>query len=214
MKRIVAIGLVVLVAFATGAWAGKPCTIGVKGGVNIASVGGADADSIGSDSRTGFTGGAFMQVDLSKSAAVRLEALYIQKGAKSSASGIDATAKLDYVEFPILLVGQIPASESATFSAFAGPVLGFNTSAKVEATANILGYSVSGSVDIKDQIASFEFGLAFGLGASFDAGPVDIVVDGRYNLGLTTIDDSGNEDVKNQGFAFMAGVGFPVGSAQ
>ncbi|HET6463506.1 MAG TPA: hypothetical protein VFH33_06875 [Candidatus Krumholzibacteria bacterium] len=92
-----------------------------------------------------------------------------------------------------------------------GPVLGFNTGASLEV---ILGDLFTSSVDIKDQIAAFEFGLAFGLGASFDAGPVDIVLDGCYTLGMTTIDDSGNLDGKNRGFAFMAGVGFPVGGAE
>jgi hypothetical protein len=51
-------------------------------------------------------------------------------------------------------------------------------------------------------------------------GSVSIEVDGRYQLGLTTVDDglgqaldisAGDLDIKNQGWVFMAGVGFPVG---
>ena len=188
-------------------------TVGFKGGFALADVGGDDVASDEAGTRTGFAGGMFAQLDVSKSFGVRLEGLYHMKGASVDSAGVNATLQLDYIEFPLLLVGQVPASESATLSAFAGPVIGFNTTGKIEGSAG--GFTAA--VDIKDYIASFEFSLAFGLGAAFDAGPVLITLDGRYQLGLTTVDDglsgtSENQDVKNQGWVFMAGVGFPVGN--
>ncbi|HEX5133333.1 MAG TPA: porin family protein, partial [Candidatus Krumholzibacteria bacterium] len=153
--------------------------------------------------------------DVSDRFGIRLEALYHMKGASEDSAGVAATVKLDYLEFPVLVVGQVPVSESATLSAFAGPVVAFNTKGELAASAS----GVSGAVDIKDYIASFEFSLAFGLGASFDAGSVVIDLDGRYQLGLTSVDDGLGQvlgsatdlDIKNQGWAFMAGIGFPVG---
>lgn len=187
-------------------------TIGFKGGLALADLGGDDVDSDEIGIRTGFVGGGFAQVDMSEKFGVRLEALYHMKGASEDSANVEATIKLDYLEFPVLLVAQLPASESATVSAFAGPVIAFNTKAEIEGSAG----GFTGSVDIKDFVASFEFALAFGLGASFDVGSAKITLDGRYQLGMTTVDDglsgtSEDLDVKNQGWAFMAGVGFPVG---
>ncbi len=212
MKREIIFGVVVagLLGATVQAGAATNCTFGVKGGVGMANLGGADADSFATDSRNGFVGGLFLQADMSKSFGVRLEGLYNMKGASDSESGVDATIKLDYIEFPILLVGQMPASETVTLSAFAGPTLGFNINSEVE--VSYLG--VSGSADIED-VAGFEFGLAFGAGADFDMGSWSIVFDARYALGLTTIDSSSdNADVKNQQWVIMAGVGLPVGGSK
>lgn len=212
MKPTALLGSIVagLLCVSVHAHAVTHCTIGVKGGMSIANVGGDDADSVATDSRNGFAGGAFFQADVSKNFGVRVEALYTMKGASDTSEGFDATFKFDYFEFPILLVGQVPASESVTLSAFVGPTLGFNV--KSEAEVTFLG--VTGSQDIED-IASFEFGIAFGAGVTFDMGSFSIVVDGRYAMGMTTIDDSDdNLDVKNQGFIAMAGIGFPIGGAE
>jgi hypothetical protein len=191
--------------------------VGFKGGLAIADLTGDDVDSDSTDTRTGFVGGGFAQMDLSRNFGVRLEALYHMKGAEGK--GINSTWKLDYFEFPLLLVGKLPASETVSVSAFAGPVLGLNTNAEIEGSSGIL----TASLDIGDYIAGFEFGLAFGLGLEIDVSPVVIAVDGRYDLGLTTIDDGLGEflfgpgvelDAKNSGFVFMAGVGFPIGGGQ
>jgi hypothetical protein len=50
----------------------------------------------------------------------------------------------------------------------------------------------------------------------FEVGEVILVFDGRYDLGLTSIDDGLSDtgedlDLKNRAWAFMAGVGFPIG---
>jgi hypothetical protein len=212
MRREFMLGAVVvgLLGVSVDAGAATQCTVGVKGGVGIANLGGADADSFATDSRTGFVGGFFVQADMSKNFGVRLEGLYTMKGASDSQSGVDVTIKLDYIEFPILLVAQTPASDAVTLSAFAGPTLGFNINSEVE--VSYLG--VSGSADIED-VTGFEFGLAFGAGASFDMGSWSIVLDARYAMGMTTIDDSSdNADVKNQEWIVMAGVGFPVGGSK
>ena len=218
MKRLAFIVVVALLAgpFAGPAAAEPEWTLGFKGGLAIADLGGDDVEADDIGTRTGFAGGLFAQVDLSENFGIRLEGLYHMKGASEDSADVEFTYKFDYIEFPVLLVGQIPASESVTVSAFAGPVLALNTKADLELSAG--GATVT--ADIKDYIASFEFALAFGLGAAFDVGSVVISLDGRYQLGMTTIDDGLGEaifgtpvelDAKNQGWVFMAGVGFPVG---
>lgn len=70
-----------------------------------------------------------------------------------------------------------------------GPALGINVDAKLK----IDGGDTAVETDIED-VKTFDFGLIFGAGV--DVGPVTI--DARYNLGLTTTDNSEEElDVKN-----------------
>ncbi|HET6348198.1 MAG TPA: porin family protein [Candidatus Krumholzibacteria bacterium] len=204
-----------LVTMATGALAAKN-QVGVKGGVAIEKLGGSDVESDQIDSRTGFVGGGYFQTDLSRNFGLRVEALYFAKGASTDSLGLKVTIKVDYLEFPILAVVNVPMSETSRLSIFGGPTLGFNVSSKL--AASYMGYSAS--VGIGDAITTFEFGMTFGAGVSFDAGSAIIGVDGRYGFGLTTIADTGytadfgvpNADVKNKGFAIMGSIGFPVGA--
>ena len=207
-----------ILTIATGVNAATKCQIGVKAGMAIQELDGDDVtDNVGS--RTGFVGGGYFQADFSKSLGVRVEGLYFMKGASADSAGIEATVKLDYIEFPVLLVANIPVSETARLSVFGGPTFGFNSKAEVEASA----FGLSGTLDIGDAVKSFEFGLTFGAGLSFDVGSVILGLDGRYGFSMSTIadedfvDQSGatnvgtDADVKNQGFAFMASLGFPIG---
>jgi hypothetical protein len=223
MKKMTTASLLVglfLVA-APGAWAAQN-QIGVKGGIAVQKLGGDDVEGDDLESRTGFVGGAYFQRDFSENFGLRVEGLYFMKGASVDSAGLEVTFKLDYIEFPVLLMGHLPFGDSGRLSLFGGPTFGFNVNSELEASA----FGASASVDIGDAIASFEMGLTFGAGISFDVGPVIVGVDGRYGFGLTSIiDDSadldddgipdfGGEDldVKNQGFAVMASLGFPLGS--
>ncbi|HEU4364889.1 MAG TPA: porin family protein [Candidatus Krumholzibacteria bacterium] len=217
MKPLAFIMVVALLAgpFAGPAAAQTTWSIGFKGGVSLADFGGDDIDSDATEARTAFAGGFFAQADVAKNFGVRVEGLYHMRGAVGETDDLDGSIKLDYIEFPILLLGQVPATETVTLSAFAGPVLAVNAKADAEGSSG--GFSAT--VDIQDYVSSFEFAMAFGLGVVVDAGSVRIIFDGRYQLGLTTVDDGLGEllgapdelDIKNQGWVFMAGVGFPVG---
>lgn len=187
--------------------------LGVKGGVAVEKLGGDDVESDAVDSRTGFVGGAYFQADFSKSFGLRVESLYFMKGASADSSSFEATFKLDYIEFPVLAVAHVPMSEAARLDIFAGPTFAFNTKADLEGSVG--GFSAT--VDVSDFFSSFDFGLTFGAGVSFDVGSVVLGFDGRYGIGLTTIAEEDSDtgfqpDVKTQGFAFMASVGLPVGA--
>ena len=218
MKRFATgLALVAGVMLAGAAVQAATWQVGVKGGVAVQKLGGDDVNSDQVDNRTGFVGGAYFQSDVSRNFGVRLETLYFMKGASADSAGVSVTVKLDYVEFPLLAVAHVPVSETARVDIFGGPTFAFNTSAKAEASFG----GLSGSVDIGDGVKSFDFGLTFGAGMSFDAGSAVIGIDGRYGFGLDSIVDSdalsdlgfnGNADVKNKGFAVMASIGIPVGA--
>jgi hypothetical protein len=183
---------------------------GLKAGLNIASIGGDDADQIlegqSLDSKTGFAGGLFFTYQFSNMFAIQPEAYYTMKGATYSEGGADLTISLDYIEVPILVKFIIPIQGSNIKpSIFAGPAIGFNMTAK----SKVEFEGESQENDFKDETKSTEFSLAFGGGIGFPVGNGELGVDIRYILGMSTFDDSSDPwDLKNNVINFNLYYGF------
>ena len=191
-------------------------TLGVRGGVSIAEISiDEEGESINFDSRTGFVGGGFANFQLGETFFVQPELLYAQKGAKDALdSSVDATIKLDYLSIPVLFGAAFGIGDGGvTPRIFAGPEVSFELSCKV--SAEVEGISASADCSENElQTKSVDFGLVFGAGVGIPVGSFEIVLDGRYDLGLTDIEDSDSEfdtSAKNRAWQFTAGVGFPVG---
>lgn len=196
---------------ASGA-AAQGISVGVKAGVNVATLGGDDVED--AESRIGLVGGAFLVYRFSDMLALQPEVLYSQKGTSFSDTEGEVTLKLDYVDVPVLLRLDVPlANSSLRPSVFAGPV--FSLRASCGAEAEFDGGSVEVNCDDFDEegisFKDTDFGLAFGAGLDFPAGRATVTLDGRYTLGLSSIDDSGQDaDVKNRAFAAMLGISIPL----
>lgn len=206
MKSFLTI-LLILIAFAS--FTSAQMQIGPKAGINIANLSGDDVE--GTDSKTGFGGGLFFMYQFSEMFGIQPEAYYTMKGATEKidvlGTTVDVTYTFDYVEVPLLLKLIIPIENSAINPAiFAGPFVGFNTTAKVKAEAE--GQSEEEDLD---EVKSTEFGLAFGGGVGFPVGSNELGFDVRYILGLSTLDDSAEEaDVKNSVINFNVYFGFSL----
>lgn len=210
MKALATSACLVVALGAAEVRADTAWSVGFKGGVSIATAGGSDAGDAGS--RTAFVGGGFAQADLSKSVGIRFEGLYFMKGATGTDIDFDGGVDLDYIEFPVLLVGQVPVSPAVTLNAFAGPSFSIN----VNSTAEIEIGGLEFSTGIDEAISDLDLGLTLGVGASFVEGSVRILLDARYDLGLVSVDDGLDPaeelDLKNEAWAIMAGIGFPIGA--
>ena len=190
--------------------------LGVKGGLNIADIGGSDVDSLSLgpiETKTGFIAGAFVEFMISDIFAIQPEVLYSQKGIKIDSSGADLKLKVDYIEIPVLLKINIPIEGSKVHpNVYAGPAVAFESSCKFAGSSG----SVSAEVDCDDpqlgiMTTSTDFGLTFGGGLSFEVGGAEVGVDVRYTLGLTSIDDDDDPwDLKNKVISIMGTVGFPL----
>lgn len=183
---------------------------GVKAGLNIANIGGSDADKLvgrSLDSKTGFTGGVFFNYQFNNLFAIQPEAYYSMKGATYSEGGAKLTISLDYIEIPVLLKLLIPVQGSNIKpSIFAGPAIGFNTTHKYKVEFN----GQTQEEDIQNT-KSTDFSLAFGGGIGFMIGKNELAFDVRYILGLTTIDDSSDSyDLKNNVINFNLLFGFSL----
>jgi len=196
-KTAVVLGLVILTIGAQAAMCGK-ASVGITGGINIATVRGDDVEDV--DSRTaGFFGG-FVEYPFTPVVSIQPEFLYTMKGASDTYNGYKVTVKLNYVEIPVLLRVNIPTESNVKPFLVAGPGIGFKVSSKSEVNSH--------EEDIED-VKGTDFGFIFGGGIGFPVGSYMMSVAARYELGLTSVDDSEyEEDVKNGVISIGAGLGF------
>ncbi|MEP6905445.1 MAG: porin family protein [Gemmatimonadales bacterium] len=193
-------------------------TIGVMAGVNFATV---HQDPQSSDVtfgyRTGLLAGGFLGYQVNDVFSIEPQVLYSQKGSKVKGTGVNSSLeggiKIGYIEIPVLAKFWIPVSDSQMRPfVFVGPQAEF----KVSCTAEGAILAVTGSTDCDNtgseiKLKSTDFGGTAGAGIQFRAGNQVVRVDGRYTLGLTDINDSGDtRSIKNRTFAVTVGLGFPL----
>jgi hypothetical protein len=200
MKKLFALVLVVALAAAGAAQAG-PAAFGLKGGLTIAKLTG-DVEDL--DSKTGFVIGGFAAIPIGEAIAIQPEICYVQKGAKFTEMvgdfeprEFDVDVNFDYIDIPILFKYTV-AGEGAQPYFLLGPSIGFNTKAEFSAEGE--------TEDYKDYIKSTDFGLVFGLGVNIQ----QFLLEARYSLGLTDINDFPGDDdsIKNSVIAFQVGYAF------
>ena len=230
---VVFLGALCLVSAAPDAFAQMTWELGIKAGVSAAKLSGddtktevtIDADNYYksdiSDMKVGFVGGGYATMHMNKQFGLRLEALYFQKGGKGTAEGADLgveftadeTYTLDYFEVPLLAVISFPAGTSGIFDIFLGPAVAFNVTAKSKSEWTGGGESGTDEEDLED-IKGTDFGGVVGLGFTLVMDSMNLFADARWEMGFSSIVDveGADVDVKNQAFAFMVGVAFPLAS--
>lgn len=224
MKKSKIIGVLMVVLFlSTTIFAGEITGKGIKAGLNIANLTGDDVED--TDPKMGLAIGGFLTYSINDMFSIQPEILFTMKGMKIDYEETETddnweyyaksegSWKLNYLEIPVLAKLNIPMESSVKPNIFLGPALGINLSAtydmdyewwEKEDGVIVEEGSESEDGDIED-IKGADFGLIFGAGVEFGK----ITVDARYNLGLTTIDDSEEEaDVKNSVISIMVGYSF------
>lgn len=211
-KSKIICALVLVLLFSTSLLAQGITGKGVKLGMNLSTFTGDDADLEGVDKkmRIGFAIGGFITYEINEMFALQPELYYSTQGAKYEADEVDGALifRYNYIQVPILAKFNLSMESNIKPHIFLGPSLGLNLSAKYEYTdelgdaAEAMGIDKKGDVE---DVKSTDFGLVFGGGIT--VGPA--VIDIRYNLGLTTVDDSVNEDdFKNSTISIMVGYSF------
>ncbi len=208
-KRIVCLAVGIVLACA--AVCSAQVTGGVKGGINFANMslsGGGVTVSPGN--RTAWTVGGFVEFPVARHVALQPEVLYARKGAATSldftsiggTSG-SATIKMDYIDVPILFRVDVPVQGAVVPYVYGGPNVGFLLSAKTLATASGAGQQEE---DIKSEMKSTDFGIAFGGGVRFGRA----FLEARYVMGLQNVVNApdANESAKNHVFKILCGVRF------
>ncbi|MFT3674450.1 MAG: porin family protein [Chitinophagaceae bacterium] len=186
MKQVLSIlGLSLLMA---GPIAAQSTSFGLKAGLNVASLETSGTDLNG---KAGLYVGGLAHIHISPHFALQPELMYSMQGGQRD----NQTVKLNYVNIPFL--AQYMANDG--FRLQTGPQLGILAAAKSK-TGDV-------EVDIKDNLSGTDFSWVFGAGYLF---PQGWGIDGRFNLGLSNVDDNDNSTVKNRVFQIGVFYQFPT----
>lgn len=204
MKRLFVIASLMMLSVGVFAqYAPGTLSFQPKVGLNIANL--SDIDN--ADPRLGVAVGAELEYQLTDMFSLSAAALYSMQGCKSE-NGINllgfkanakSTTKTDYLNIPIM--ANVYVTKGLALKLGLQP--GINLSAKKKYEGSVAGFSGETESDI-DGVKSFDLSLPIGLSYEFS----NIVVDGRYNLGLSKVFE--NSDSKNSVFQITLGYKFSL----
>ena len=189
---------------------------GIKGGYNVSYLKGSQVDLFpNANSLAAFNAGVYGQFGFTNFASLQIELLYSRKGYHTDASAPSTAnaypafdTRLDYVELPILFVGNITETLSIHFGPQAGvltKVLQGSNNQDLNANGyNSLDYGAVGGVEAR---------LGLGrLGVRYELSLANVYKDGtvvRYNGAPITLSGAGtNGNIHNQTFQVYLGIGF------
>ena len=164
------------------AYSQKHFAIGLKGGVNLASLDVTQPNTT-YDNRTGWHGGAFILMRFNK-VGIQPEIIFSQQGSTVQVNSTSVNSNFNYVNIPII----IKLYTVAGINLQVGPQFGFLTNDPV--TLDPQGQTLTGAYKQSD--------LSLGLGVGWDI-PFGLCLDVRYNVGMSKIEDNASlEATKNQ----------------
>ncbi len=194
MKKLFVMAAMVLSSVGAFAqYSAGDITIQPKVGLSIADC--TDADD--SKTRAGVVAGAELEYHLSPLVGISAGLQYSMQGCKVKEDGIEATIKNDYLNIPIL--ANFYVAQGLAIKAGVQP--GFKLSSKVTAKAG--GISATTDID-SDVFKSFDLSIPVGVSYEYQ----NIVLDARYNWGVTKIADDSNS--KNSVFQITLGYKFAL----
>jgi hypothetical protein len=159
---------------------------GLKGGVNVANLKIQNAGD--GDGRIGFHVGGLAHIHITKKFALQPELMFSAQGRRETINGIKYKTNLSYINVPVL--GQYMAGGGLRLQT--GPQLGLLVDAETGVGDNMEG--------IRDDYKKLD--VSWVLGASYLIPGSGFGFDGRYNLGLSNINDLSNREVKNRVWQF------------
>jgi hypothetical protein len=165
--------------FSTAVFAQTDAKFGLKGGINISNTNNTSEGESGS--KVGLHIGGLAHIHITPEFSLQPELMYSNQGGKVD----DVKLNLDYINIPLLLQYNFDNG----FRLQTGPQVGFlvNVNDKVDGeNSNIFS---------SDDFKSTDVSWSFGLGYLSDSG---LGIDGRYNLGLSKINDVGAGKTTNR----------------
>jgi predicted porin len=200
MKKFIASALM-LFAASTATFAQHEVgsfTLQPKVGVNIASL----TKSDGADPRIGLAAGVEGEYQATDIFSLSAGVIYSQQGNKYDKTvlgqNVKYTNKLDYINIPIMANVYVVKGLAVKL----GVQPAFNVNSKFSTVANVASTETKKSVDT--DVKSFDFSIPVGLSYEYN----NVVLDARYNWGLTKIAD--NSDSKNSVFQITLGYKFDL----
>lgn len=211
---------------------GDNISFGLQGGGNVASFIGdddfteeyleeSDEEEISIDfdknAVSGLALGGFVNIPFSDSFSLQPELYYSQKGVNYNWESntfldieVDIDLDVNYLDMPVLVRYDIDTLFDIVPNVYAGPQVGVkvasDSSYDINIPEDIGNDEVEEPEEVLDKIEyrSAELGIVAGGGVEMDSFKFDL----RYTMGLTSIDDTDDLDVRNSVFSIMAGYRF------
>jgi len=195
MKKII-LSFALLLVF-SAAFSQVQFALGLKAGPNFSSINTNESAGENYKNRTGFHGGAFALIKLTK-VGIQPEFIYSKQGAKFTFNSQNYEANYDYINIPIIVKLYLAAGLNLQL----GPQFGFLSAADGKAIKTINNTQQAQDI-AKSEYKKSDLSAAMGLGWDL---PFGLTIDARYNLGLSKIQDNPNLDAtKNQVFQLSLG---------
>ena len=179
-----------------GGWSVQPMV-----GVNIATM----TDSDGADPRVGLVGGIEAGYQATERFALSAGLLYSQQGVKASMDGVKGTIKMDYLNIPVLANVYVAKGLALKAGIQPGFLLNDKVEVKVSGVKAEVGIEESlRASGVDGDVKSLAFSVPVGI--SYDHG--SIVLDARYDIGLSKALSAGSESTKHNVFQLTVGYRF------
>lgn len=157
--------------------------------------------------RTGFIGGLGITYSKSSFFALTGKVLYHQKGNTMDSANLERSLRLDYLEVPILARFFLIQEGRFRPNLFVGPTFSYLLYKSYETNDN--GSLPPGTR--KEDFNTFDFGVTGGIGLNYRiTESFRLLLDARYNYGISDIMKSAAMNVNNQGVAVTLGVSFAI----
>lgn len=168
-------------------------SLGVRGGVNLAKQSSkSDNFEVTTDAITGLTVAGIVELGLTKSIALQMEAAFVQKGGELE--GFKTT--LNHFDVPVLLKFKVGSGSFGAYLA-AGPTFGYALS----------GESDGEKIDDWEGYNRFEIGASAGGGLGLNLSSGTVFLDARYLISITNLADDEGEDFTSRN----RGIGLSIG---
>jgi len=213
MKKVLGVflgGLLLAMLIPQSAGAGVTFDLGIKGGISFARINWIDT---GVDDQSKFLAqpvfGAFVAINLNKVLTLQPEVYWLTRGGKWIEDDGEVITKWiekwGYIHIPVLAKIHLMQDGKTIPVIFAGPAVNFNLSAKGKVFVDGV---LDDEYEFKDFVKSPTLSLVFGGGAEMKMEKFTLILDLRYDLGLTNPITFVDENVKFGTLMFMVGIGF------
>ena len=201
MKKIF---LLVACAFMAAGVCAQP-KLGVKAGLNLASISNTDDENIKSKMKPSFYAGVFADFQVLDFMSISPELLYSRQGfyMKDSAEGetYKTWYRTNYLNIPVMIKFTFVKGLSIDV----GPQFGFNLNGKMKDKWEYEGESGDEKTSTSDAIKTFDFGMNFGVSYMITE-KIDVAA--RYNVGFTEVFKNNNSKDACHNGVLQIGVGY------
>jgi len=160
---------------------------GLKAGANFYTFGGDEVENEDLNSKFGLHIGGLVNFSVSEKFKVQPEVVFSIQGSKQTDGTDELNWNFNYLNIPIMAQFYV----SNGFFLETGPQIGFNLKAEIKDEES------GTTFDLDDEIKSTD--ISWGLGAGYKTAS-GFGFGAHYNLGLSSIAEESDVDIKNRGF--------------